>query len=144
MLCSAGVVNEIVVDALCEIIMLPLKQQRGSHLGGKLARLVKRRRMKEVWVSGFWRSCSVEQGPPPPPGNWEVSMVAVFPFCPVSSGLTFSAVHLWRLLPQSPWTGWLRDRMAYPFHIDGWWETGLLFFVSSPCPGVRKTILYLD
>lgn len=94
MLCSAGVVNEIVVDALCEIIMLPLKQQRGSHLGGKLARLVKRRRMKEVWVSGFWRFCSVEQGLPPPPGNWEVSMVAVFPFCPVSSGLAFPAVHL--------------------------------------------------
>lgn len=46
MLCSTGIVNEILVGKVCKIITFPLKQQR-SHPGEELARLVKRRLIKD-------------------------------------------------------------------------------------------------
>lgn len=47
MLCSAGIVNEIIADTFCKIIMFPLKRRKRSHLGEELTRLVKRRLIRE-------------------------------------------------------------------------------------------------
>lgn len=47
MLCSTGIVNEIIVDTVCKIIMLPLKRRRRSLPGEELTRLVKRRLFRE-------------------------------------------------------------------------------------------------
>lgn len=47
MLCSAGIVNEIIAGTFCKIIMFPLKWRKRSHLGEELTRLVKRRLIRE-------------------------------------------------------------------------------------------------
>lgn len=47
MLCSTGIVNEIIVDTVCKIVMFPLKRPGRSHPGEELTRLVKRRLIRE-------------------------------------------------------------------------------------------------
>lgn len=65
MLCSTGIVNEIIVDTVCKIVMFPLKRRRRSHPGEELTRLVKRRlirksalRLLETRPSRAGASCS--------------------------------------------------------------------------------------
>lgn len=142
MLCSTGMVNEIIVDTLCKIIMFPLKQQGRSHPGEELARLVKRRLIKEGTLKAFFQlsrarascfpwnlvnehgSCLHFAQSAVAPFSWQGFCTG---FCPSPPGLA----------------GWGPEWLTCDlFHIDKWRETGLLFIMII-CSGVGKDHLLL-
>lgn len=92
MLCRTGILNEIIVDTFCKIIMSPLKWRRRSRPGEELTRLVKRRLIREgalhlleTQPSRARASCF--------PWKWVTEHGALHPLCPVSSCPVFLAVH---------------------------------------------------
>lgn len=120
MLCSTGIVNEIIVDTVCKIVMFPLKRPRRSHPGKELTRLVKRRLIREgalglleTQPSRAGTSCLGET-------NMAPVSVCLLSSCPVSL-----AVHLCR--PRAGGPEWLTCDL---FHTDRRWETGLHFIMT--------------